>query len=169
MGPNGMLKLSVPLVKGKFQHTAFGKVRVSYTENWRKDHWMSLVSSYRRSAYFEFYEEDIAPIFKQEYEYLWQLNEATFKTAMSLLKKELPYTFSEQYFPEVLSQGADIRSIIHPNSEKHMHGLYFPDYPQVFMDRMNFLPDLSVLDLLFNLGPRATSYISALNLKVQGT
>jgi len=164
MGPNGMLILSVPLIKGKFQHSAFGKVKISYAENWRKDHWMSLVSSYRRSAYFEYYEDDIAPLYKEELEYLWQLNEATLKIVSKLLKKDLAYSYSDRYVDGDQFVGLDARSMVHPNTAKHKLPLVCPDYPQVFMDRMSFLPDLSILDLLFNLGPRAAAYLESLQI-----
>lgn len=162
MGPNGMLSLSVPLVKGKFQHSAFGKVRISYAENWRKDHWMSLVSSYRRSAYFEYYEDDIAPLYKEEYEFLWQLNEATLNIVLKLLKRDMAFTYTDRYIDQDQFTGLDARGIVHPNVNKCRLQLELPEYPQVFMDRMSFFADLSVLDILFNLGPRASDYLQSL-------
>jgi hypothetical protein len=159
MGPNGLLNLSVPLQKGKFQHTPMGKVRVSYAENWRKDHWMSLVSSYRRSAYFEYYEDDIRPFYEEEFEFLFQMNVAALEIVRRLLKLELKVGFSEKYFPESSWAGTDFRDHILPNSEKCLWKDNLDRYPQVFMDRMNFLPNLSILDLLFNLGPGAKEYL----------
>lgn len=162
MGPNGLLNLSVPLIKGKFQHTPFGKVRVSYAENWRKDHWMSIITSYRRSAYFEYYEDEFQPIYQQEFEYLFQLNQACMDVINRLLKLDIEFRLSDRYYAEGQWQGTDLREQFHPNPNKLKHAVQFPDYPQVFMDRMDFLPNLSILDLLFNLGPRAKEYLSAL-------
>jgi hypothetical protein len=168
MGPNGMLILSVPLIKGKFQHSAFGAVKISYAENWRKDHWMSLVSSYRRSAYFEYYEDDIAPLYKEQHEYLWQLNEATLKIVSKLLKRDLAFSYSDKYIGGDDLGGVDARSLVHPNPGKQKLQLALPEYPQVFMDRMSFLADLSLLDLLFNLGPRASAYLESVQIS-EGT
>lgn len=160
MGPNGMLSLSVPLIKGKEQHSILDKVKISYSENWRKDHWQSLVSSYRRSAYFEYYEDDIAPIYEQEFEYLKDLNTATIEVVLKLLKQKIDYSFSEKYIPANDFSGTDLREAIHPNIAKTTYSTPTTPYQQVFMDRMEFLPNLSILDLLFNLGPRALEYLT---------
>lgn len=159
MGPNGMLNLSVPLVKGKDQHTIMDRVKISYAENWRKNHWQSLISSYRRSSYFEFYEDDIAPIYKGEFSSLKELNQATLDVAMKLLKKEIPFQYTEQFIAKENFEGQDFRDMIHPNVNKIGIEVSKVPYQQVFMDRMEFLPNLSILDLLFNLGPRALDYI----------
>lgn len=163
MGPNGLLNLSVPLQKGKFQHTSMGKVRVSYAENWRKDHWMSLVSAYRRSAYFEYYEDDIRPIYEGEFEFLHQMDMATIEIVQRLLKLDFRVDFSERYFPETVWVGTDGRDVILPNPEKSRWNGKTESYPQVFIDRMAFIPNLSILDLLFNLGPRAKEYLERTN------
>lgn len=160
MGPNGLLKLSVPLIKGKFQHTPMGQVRISYKENWRKDHWMSLVSSYRRSAYFEYYEDDIAPIYKEEYEFLWQLNVATLDIVMRLLQHSIYLVYTDAYYKPGQFKGCDIRNTVLPNTDKSSIHPSFGSYPQVFNDRMPFMKDLCILDLLFNLGPRASTYLA---------
>jgi hypothetical protein len=159
MGPNGLLNLSVPLQKGKFQHTPMGKVRVSFAENWQKDHWMSLVSAYRRSAYFEYYEDAILPVYEVEFEYLFELNSATLKIIQQLLKLEFNVSYTHKYFPAASWEGIDSRDINLPNPDKSLVKSKFESYPQVFIDRMAFIPNLSILDLLFNLGPRAKDYI----------
>lgn len=160
MGPNGMLSLSVPLKKGKDQHTIFDEVRISYTENWRKDHFQSLVSSYRRSAYFEYYEDAIAPIYEQEFEFLKDLDIATTEVILKLLKQKSEILFTEEYISVGNFAGKDLREAIHPNASKSSYEISTVPYQQVFMDRMEFLPNLSILDLLFNMGPRATSFLA---------
>jgi hypothetical protein len=159
MGPNGLLSLSVPLVKGNGQHSIFNQVRISYSENWRKDHWQSLVSSYRRSAYFEFYEEQIAPIYINDYEFLKDFNVASLKIVSELLRIPFDIKFTENYISKDSFEGNDARDIIHPTARKMKYSYELPKYPQVFMDRMDFLSDLSILDILFNLGPRTVDYL----------
>ncbi|MCO5232139.1 MAG: WbqC family protein [Chitinophagales bacterium] len=159
MGPNGMLSLSVPLVKGKEQHSVIGDVRISYTENWVKDHWQSLVSSYRRSAYFEFYEEDIAPLYENKFDKLVDLNVVAINLIQKLLNRKINLQYSEKYIVPGDFDGLDLRDCIRPQIEKMgIPPLDLP-YTQVFMDRMAFLPNLSILDALFNLGPRTLDYL----------
>ncbi|MCO5230122.1 MAG: WbqC family protein [Chitinophagales bacterium] len=159
MGPNGKLSLSVPLIKGKDQHSVFKDVSISYAENWKKDHWQSLLSSYRRSSYFEYYEDEIAPLYQENFDKLSQLNMASIHLVMRLLKKDLKISFTENYITPGDFEGLDLRNTIHPNINKMSVTPMTKPYVQVFMDRMDFLSDLSILDLLFNLGPRALEYL----------
>lgn len=159
MGPNGLLSLSIPLVKGNEQHTVFKNLKISYSENWRKDHWQSIVTSYRRSAYFEFYEDIIQPLYEDDYEYLTDFNIASLKIVSELLRISIPFQLTETYISKGSFEGKDARDIIHPIARKMKATYDLPKYQQVFMDRMQFLPDLSILDILFNLGPRTIDYL----------
>ncbi len=159
MSPNRILSLSVPLERGKHQHSIFEEVRISYSENWQKDHWQSLVSSYRRSAYFEFFEDDLAPLYEEKFEFLKDLNLATIRHTLKMLRisKELSYT--EKFIPFETFEGKDWRDKIHPNPKKNKIESDWNSYQQVFMDRAEFKPNLSILDVLFNLGPRTLNYL----------
>lgn len=159
MGPNGLLSLSVPLIKGNGQHTVFEDVKISYSENWRKDHWQSLVSSYRRSAYFEYYEDQISPIYTNDYEFLKDFNLASLKIVSELLQVPISFQVTESYITKESFEGNDRRDMVHPNPRKMKLTYDLPKYQQVFMDRMEFLSDLSILDILFNLGPRSVEYL----------
>ncbi|HUH72864.1 MAG TPA: WbqC family protein [Chitinophagales bacterium] len=159
MGPNGLLSLSIPLVKGNEQHTVLKNLQISYSENWRKDHWQSIVTSYRRSAYFEFYEDIIQPLYEDDYEYLTDFNIASLKIVSELLRISIPFQLTETYISKGSFEGKDARDIIHPIARKMKATYDLPKYQQVFMDRMQFLPDLSILDILFNLGPRTIDYL----------
>lgn len=160
MSPNKMLVLSIPLAKGKYQRSAFHEVGVSYSENWQKDHWQSLVSSYRRSPYFEFYEDDIYPLYKERKQSLQDFNVATVELVIQMLKLDIGLKFTEKFIPFGEFEGEDLRDKIHPNSQKNLVKHSFESYHQVFMDRMDFMPNLSILDLIFNLGPRSPEYLS---------
>lgn len=161
MGPNGLLSLSIPLQKGKNQHTVFKDVKISYAESWRKDHWQSLMTSYRRSAYFEYFEDELAPIYEREFTFLKDLNAATFEVVQKILNLNLKVKNTENYIPKGSYSGIDARDWIHPNPNKMYASIAIQPYQQVFMDRMEFLPDLSILDVLFNVGPKAMEYVSA--------
>jgi hypothetical protein len=159
MGANALLPLSIPLVKGKHQHSPMHKVRISYNESWQKDHWMSLTSSYRRSPYFEFYEEYFSDFYHHQYPTLLEFNQAILQTTLQVLKLKPEISLSDKYYSTEEWQGLDLRSAIHPNPLKNTFSGNYTSYPQVFIDRMSFLPNLSIFDLLFHLGPRSVDYI----------
>lgn len=153
--PNGKLDLIVPVVKGANVHTPVKDVKISYEFNWQRLHWLSLQTSYRSSAYFEFYEDDFAPFYHQKWTYLFDFNIELTQLLIKRLKLNAPFEFTSAY-EEPSDEIADFRSIIHPKKESiYPAKAYF----QVFEDRNGFIPDLSVVDLLFNQGPQSTKFL----------
>ena len=153
--PNGLLGLSIPVVKGSKSHTKLKDVKISYEANWQKIHWKSLESGYRSSSFFEFYEDDIRPFYEQKTEFLFDYNEALMEFLFKSLKLEKNYDFTNSY--EVYEEPVkDYRDNIHPKKTP----LYSTDeYYQVFSTANGFIPDLSIVDLLFNHGNRAMEII----------
>lgn len=156
LGANGILRLSIPLESGKHQRAAMKDVRISYRQDWQKLHWESLVSAYRRSPYFEYYEDGFRKLYNEPVEHLIEYNTQWMMAVASLLKITLPISFTEKYYTTDEFTGKDFRSYFMPHKK---NGLNLPAYPQVFSDRFEFQEDLSVLDVLFNLGPRSTDYL----------
>ncbi|MEZ4978432.1 MAG: WbqC family protein [Chitinophagales bacterium] len=158
-GPNGKLVLSVPIVGGKDKKQYYSQTKISYDHHWQKDHWNSLCSSYRRSPYFEYYEDKFEKIFDKDYETLFSLNLELFLLIKDLLKLDLAVEFSESYQKEAAEDIDDYRSHFLPKRE-------FPiaiQYLQVFEDRTGFIPNLSIVDLLFNEGPNSLHLLKQLN------
>jgi hypothetical protein len=154
-GANGPLKLTVPLVR-KGIRTPIHEVTIDNTDNWKTIHWRSLESAYRSSPYFEFYEDHFEAIYKEEYTDLLTFNKALMEKIFELLKLDIPYHYSTTY--EKIPEGfTDLRKVIHPRKNREET---FPKtrYIQVFEDKAGFLPNLSILDLLFNEGPNSVSY-----------
>ncbi len=162
LGANGLLRLSVPLVSGKHQHSAMCDVRISYNENWQSLHWHSFTSAYRRSPFFEFYEDHFRRFYEERMELLTDYNLKFMQTIASVLKTELEVSFSEKYYVKGEFIGTDYRSHIMPSKDDSI--VAFPAYPQVFNDRFPFEKDLCVLDLLFNTGTRAKEYIEQIKV-----
>lgn len=163
---NGTQALTVPIERGGSQ--LIKDIRISDHGNWRHLHWNALVSAYGESPFFEYYQDDIRPFFEKRWAFLYDFNEEIRQTMCELIDIEPSVGHSEQYIAErtdeLDSNGAheqtgsplhDYREAINPK-----HPLLDPDftpqrYYQVYGQRHGFLPNLSVLDLLFNMGPES--------------
>ena len=153
---NGKLDLIIPVQHGSRNHTALKDVRISYAADWQRLHWNSLQTAYRRSAYFEYYEDDFAPFYQRRFEWLFDFNEAQLVLLLRLMKieRELEYTksYRNDYPP-----GTDFRQVIHPKNVRSVNN--GKPYYQVFAAKHGFIPDLSIVDLLFNHGPQSKGYL----------
>ncbi len=154
--PNGKLDLTVPIIKGAKNHTKMKDVRISYDFKWQRLHWLSLETCYRSSAYFEFYEDEMARFYHQKFDFLFDYNLEILSWITKKLK--LPYelnvtTTYEDNIPEAL----DFRGMMNPKKAGEVANN--KSYYQVFEDRHQFLPNLSIVDLLFNQGPQAKLYL----------
>lgn len=158
-GANGLLSLSVPVVRPHMQKTTVKDIKLRYDEQWRNVHWRSLTSAYRRSPYFEYYEDLIAPIFEEQFTFLHELNNAAHQFACEALQMQFDITFADEY----VEDGIDYRGEFKP-SKNSINKINMPRYLQVFEDKAGFLPNLSVLDLIFNLGPASAQYLQSLSL-----
>ena len=171
-GPNGKLRLSIPLDKGKHQREFMKDVKIYNEEDWQKNHWQSLCSCYRRSPYFEYYEREFEEIYSRKHEYLFELNFELIKLLLRLMDIQVKVNFTNEYlkplpeypqgsaeYPQGFPEVFDMRSVILPNKKMTTGNFEPPEYHQVFQDRTGFYEDLSVVDLLFNEGPHARDMI----------
>jgi hypothetical protein len=149
---NGLLSLSIPVVKPGGLKCLTKDIRISGHGNWRHLHWNALVSAYRMSPFFEYYEEDFAPFYHTRYEYLFDFNEELRQTVCRLLDMEPQVSYTENYTPSVPH---DYRETIRPRHEGVDSSFVPYPYYQVFQAKHGFLPNLSIIDLLFNMGPEA--------------
>lgn len=152
-GPNGLLRLSVPLKGGKSERQLITEKQIDYSQNWQKNHWESLCSCYRRSPYFEFYEDDLEPLFQERSDSLFELNLKTINWIIEALSLDLKVQFTDKFSTDY-QDFTDMRSKILPNA-MNIKGFRYPKYIQVFEARQGFIPNLSILDLLFAEGPSA--------------
>ena len=155
-GANGKLNLIVPLKKWK-NHTKTEEIRISNTEDWQTNHWRSLRSAYQSSPYFEFYENELKDIFNKKFEFLVELNCFAEKRINNLLKIEPTISKTEKYIASEYEN--DYRALIHPKNGSFVSKFEFREYIQVFESKYGFIENLSILDLIFNLGPNSTSYL----------
>ena len=154
--PDGALTLVVPVVKGSKAHTPVKDVKISYDFRWQRLHWMSLQSCYRRSAYFEYYEDDFVPFYENQTTYLFDYNQKLLELILKLLKIKTTLNYTETYDAVYPASVADLRYTI--NSKKQPAPDQKP-YFQVFEERNGFLKNMSIIDLLFNQGPQSINYL----------
>lgn len=155
--PNGVKTLSIPLVKREHRQS-IKDIRISYDYDWQKLHWRTLESSYRRSPFFEFFEDDFYPYYHdKKFDFLIDLNEALQQEVFALLKMKPSYKYTDAYIKEYANI-VDLRNTLAPKAGTDIIFETKP-YSQVFETRHGFIPNLSILDLLFNQGNRATEFI----------
>jgi hypothetical protein len=159
---NGRLLLNIPI-----KHTKSGikqktrDVRIDNSFTWSKQHWKSLQSAYRSSPYFEYYEDELYPMFNESFKSLLDLNMKTWNLVCELLELNKQYSFTESYLPE--SDLYDFRFMVNAKSETEYN---LQPYSQVLQEKHGFLANLSILDLIFNLGPNAMDYLEQQQLEL---
>lgn len=131
-------------------------VKISYDFNWQRLHWQSLQTCYRSSAYFEFYEDDLAPFYEKKWSLLFDYNEQLLALVLQWLKMDIDFKHTQVY-DKSYTDRVDFRECIHP---KHTSGYVSKPYYQVFEQRNGFLPNLSIVDLIFNQGPRSLGFLT---------
>lgn len=152
-GANGKLKLSVP-VKKNYERIALKDASVSYDQNWRTIHWRSIQAAYRRSPFFEYFENDIAPMYL-EYEpgKLIDWNLKLFELVNKLSGITISFSFTETY--QKAYENADDYRGLYLSGSNAIPGLNEIKYQQVFQERYGFIKSLSIMDLLFCEGHHA--------------
>ncbi|NIJ44556.1 hypothetical protein FHR24_000995 [Wenyingzhuangia heitensis] len=156
---NGKLLLNVPVTKSKEAKTITPNIEINYAEDWQKLHLRSLQSAYSSSPFFEYYEHDLITIFEKKYKYLADLHMACHHFVMDALQEKTEITTTKEYL--INSTKIDLRDWITLKKEL---GIKFDRYIQVFDDKHGFLPNLSIIDLIFMEGPNAITYLEKLNL-----
>jgi hypothetical protein len=154
--PNGRLDLTVPVQKNKGTkgHTPYKDIRIANEDNWQRIHWLSLETSYRSSAYFEFYEDAFAPFYQKKFDFLLDYNTQLLAVLLKVLKMPVNYQFTDVYEKAYLGM-VDLRGEMH---HKRPSNYQNKPYYQVFEDKYGYLNNLSVVDLLFNQGPQASKF-----------
>ena len=156
-GANGKLNLTIPIQHTKRDgHQKDKVVKIMWKENWQKLHWRSLSSAYRSSPFFEFYEDELKEVFFKQPEKLMDFNIDLLSCILSLIEIDLSFSFKKNYSP--LSPLEE--SLINAKKESTIS---YPVYQQVFATKHGFIPHLSFLDLLFNLGPQSLDYLERLD------
>jgi hypothetical protein len=152
----GVQALTIPVTRGN--DSTIRDVRISDHGNWRHLHWNALQSAYGESPFFEYYQDDIRPFFEKRWDFLFDFNEEIRLKVCELIDIEPTVTLTSEY-SDSSDTARDYRSAINPK-----HPVTDPDfmpkkYYQVYLQKHGFLPNLSILDLLFNMGPESIFYL----------
>lgn len=158
---NGIIPLSIPLLKGKHQQANIRSIKIDNSKNWQTLHWRSLKTAYGSSPFFEYYQDDFEALYNKPYELLFDFCLDLQELVLSCLQMTPSIQFTQMFSKETTDDLLDFRNRILPkNYSKPEDPAFEPvPYPQVFEDRLGFVSNLSILDLLFCAGPEAVYYL----------
>ncbi|WP_452231854.1 WbqC family protein [Lacinutrix sp. MEBiC02595] len=152
---NGKLQLSVPVIYSQKERQKYSDIKIHNTEKWQILHWKSLESAYKTSPFFEFYEDELLPLFTEQAENLLDFNLKCFETILDCIQLDLNTSETENFQKETTDK-TDFRYLANSRKEPNFN---FEPYTQVFREKHGFIGNLSILDVLFNEGPNTLSYL----------
>jgi len=160
-GANGTLRLTIPLRKGKNEQQSIEGVQIAYQLPWQQQHWQSIQSAYGNAPFFPFYADEFAPLFAEKVDLLVTWNRKLLVTILDCLGLDSTLKETNTWQDQLPPTMDDWRNAIHPKGHRRL-----PDpswqpqpYPQVFREKHGFLPNLSILDLLFCAGPESVGIL----------
>lgn len=156
-GVNGLLRLSIPLLKGKNEQQNIRAVEIAYHESWQAQHWTSIRSAYGNAPYFEHYCDFLFPFYKKKYQFLFDWNLNLLKCILDLLEINANFKLTSNFQKSYPDHVYDARNSIFPKKHRQKQDPFFKvmEYAQVFVEKNGFIPNLSILDLLFCCGPQS--------------
>lgn len=154
---DGPLVLSIPVIKTGSPKCLMKDIRISDHGNWRHLHWNALEAAYGNSPFFEYYQDDLRPFYEHTYKYLYDFNWELCTLICQLIDIQPVLLPTCDYKNSFSPEEADFREIIHPKKEYKLLDPCFQAKPyyQVFQTKQGFIPNLSIVDLLFNMGPES--------------
>ena len=154
MSANGPQKLIIPVRHSRKENEILHdyNVKIDNTQNWKVKHWKSIQNAYRSSPFFEFYEEGFFKVFFNNEKLLYSFNMNIISHINNILGVQKNIEISN-------------RKLSHEKYDKKLMNIKkylcynVPPYNQVFMSKFKFIPNLSILDLIFNMGPKSINYL----------
>ena len=152
---NGPLALTIPTEKTSEGKCLMRDIRISDHGNWRHQHWNALEAAYRHTPFFQYYEDDFRPFYEKKIHFLYDFNMQLTELTCSLIGLDVMLRPTEKYQHDIDGKD-DFLSLITPKVSWKEDKSFFPTtYYQVFKEKLGFIPNLSIADLLFNMGPES--------------
>lgn len=159
----GTIELSVPVKKPFGNKSKTNEIQIDYSQRWQQQHWRSVQTAYQSAPFFLYYQDDIEEIIMTKYDSLIQMNSKIIEKMLELMNIKLHLNLTDDFQP-LKDDPYDFRFLVHPKKP----GLINQEsYFQVFDEKLGFIPDLSIIDLLFNMGPESSVYLNTLTKKLQ--
>lgn len=156
VGANGPFTLTIPVERPRSRGCRMKDVRIAAHGNWRHLHWNAIISAYNNTPFFQYYEEEFRPLYEREFTFLHDFNETLRQLVCHLIGIETAVTCSTSYSRVPTTTVTDLRDTMHP---KRVSGYSYKLYYQVFRERHGFIPHLSIIDLLFNMGNESRLFL----------
>ena len=157
---NGRLQLNIPVIYTQKNRQKYRDVKIANDYKWQSLHWKSLESAYRTSPFFEFYADELQPLFTEKTDYILDFNLKCFEAICECLQLDLNISKTEVFDKNPIDL-IDYRHLV--NAKKETPVIFEP-YTQVFGEKHGFINNLSILDLLFNEGTNALTYLESQNV-----
>lgn len=159
LGANGTLNLTVP-VQHDEPKIKISRLNISYHDNWPLVHFRAIESAYRNSPFYDYYIDEFKPFFKEQFSSMLEFNSSILKTCLCLLNFKGKISFTKEFIKVQDNSENDFRFSLSP--KKAASDYEFPEYHQVFIEKFGFIANLSILDLIFNLGPESKDYLKSI-------
>ena len=158
---NGPIPLSIPVIHSSSEKIAMKDIRIADHDKWQHMHWNAIVSAYNSSPFFEYYQDDFHPFFHKKYDFLFDFNTQLQELIINLLQNDSSrISYTQEYNPDI-KQGDDLRDLIHPKKGRETDPRFIPaSYYQVFQHKLGFIENMSIIDLLFNMGNESILVLS---------
>jgi len=159
LSANGKLDLSIPVKKVYGNNTKTKVIQIINSNLWYTNHWRAISSAYSNSPFFLFYKDELEIFFKGKFNNLLDFNTKLTNELVNIIGANCKITYSKSFTkPNTIKN--DFRFSVNPKNNSTIKN--FKSYNQVFSNKYDFIPNLSIIDLLFNLGPEAKDYLDEL-------
>lgn len=160
LSANGKLSLTIPVAKDQ-PKVPTREIRIDNTLEWQKNHWNSIESAYSSSPFFEFFQDEFLPFYREKYDFLLDFNLELQELILEALEIDTSLRLTEEFVKHPPGGTDDLRDAIHPKKRMRKTDPTFQAawYFQVFRNKYGFIPNLSIIDLLFNEGPNAENIL----------